>query len=725
VRAPAAALLRGATLALLGAATASCSEDPVVPTLPVLEAVVASGDEQYGTVGVTLSEPLRVVVRLADTQAPRPETNVRWEVESGVATLLGPVTAVTDSIGATEIRVRLGATTGAVVVRATVVEQEAAFATFGLFTVDPPVVDDISPAAADAGDIVTITGSNFSPNAEQNVVLFSGIRGVVTAASPSSLQVEVPACLPTRDVQVGVQLGTVGSGTLSLSVTENGEFTSLPIDGFIDVADDAGYTCLRLPGGADVQYLTIVYSASTVGGAMHPFTLRGLSSSGPLLAVTGGPTGRGHQGAERSGDARQVGPGARQAGWDARLRTREAELVRGRPDPRPTPTLLAPLAVPPQEGDLRTFNVYDGTQFDQVTAEAVKVGSHAALFIDQDAPAEGLTDQDLQDFADRFDDVIRPTVTGAFGDASDLDANERVIVLFTPRVNALTPAGGNGGFVGGFFFGLDLQPGETGSNGGEIFYALVPDPDGEYSDARSKDDVLRVTPAILAHEFQHMVHYNERILERGAPTNEALWLSEALAQMAEDRVARAYESQGDDLSAEQFRNGNWTRADRYLGDTPDVSLIVGTGQGSLEERGAGFLYLLYLTEQEGEGLLGALTRTTSTGVANVEARTGASWPDLVADWWSAVYLDGPGPESGPMVYPQTDLRALLESPFPLEPTTVGSADFTGSGALWSSSAAYYILVPGLTGSSSVRLGGEAGSASAAHAALRMRVIRLS
>ncbi|NIR38511.1 MAG: hypothetical protein GWO00_01660, partial [Gemmatimonadetes bacterium] len=102
-----------------------------------------------------------------------------------------------------------------------------------------------------------------------------------------------------------------------------------------------------------------------------------------------------------------------------------------------------------------------------------------------------------------------------------------VIILFSPAVNALTPRGSSG-FVGGFFFGVDLLPDTEGSNAGEIFYTLVPDPDGIYSDPRPKDDILELVPAILAHEFQHMVHFNQRVLLLGAEANEAVWLSEGL-----------------------------------------------------------------------------------------------------------------------------------------------------------------------------------------------------
>ena len=48
--------------------------------------------------------------------------------------------------------------------------------------------------------------------------------------------------------------------------------------------------------------------------------------------------------------------------------------------------------------------------------------------------------------------------------------------------------------------------------------------------------VRSTVPSILAHEFQHMIHHNERIIERGASNREAVWLSEGLAHMAEDLV---------------------------------------------------------------------------------------------------------------------------------------------------------------------------------------------
>ncbi len=692
--------------------------------LPPVEVVVASGDAQFGTTGQLLATPLRVVVRTVSSRSPKEGVSVQWEIEQGNADLDGVTTTVTDSTGSTEIRVRLGSTPGEITVRATVVVQQGATTTFRLFTVDRPELDQLTPTAAPAGGTITLTGSNFSPVPEQNVVLFSGIRGRVLSASQTVLTVEVPPCLPARDVAVSVQLGVVGSGSRPLTVTGGGVLTTLQVGEVVDVSDDDGFPCFGLPGGVGVRYLAIVYSASAVGAATHPYQLTGLSSTVPLATSPPARTGRPAEGVPR------VEPDP-QAAWDEHLHSLEAELIRdlgGRVRRKVGPALGAPPAGVPAVDERRTFSVANlaGT-FDQVTAVARYVGAEAAIFVDEDAPAGGFTPADLQLFAERFDQVIHPEVAGVFGATSDLDGNERVVILFTPAVNKLTSRGTTG-FVGGFFFGRDLLPGQSGSNGGEIFYALVPDPEARFSDRRTKNEVLAVVPGILAHEFEHMVHFNQRILTLGARDQETLWLSEGLAQMAEEVVARAYEALGDSLGTTLFRAGTRSRVRRYLRGPDTVSLIVAAGQGSLAERGAGFLFLLYLSDQEGMGVLGRLTSTTRTGVDNVEAEVGGrwpAWPDVLADWWSAVYLDGAGPETGPLVYPTVDLRGLLGPLYPLDPAGVGPGDFTESGSLWSSSAAYYIVVPVSGGSTALRLGGGLGGASAAQSLMRMRIIRLS
>jgi hypothetical protein len=706
------------TLAAVLVATA-CNQGGTVVT-STLEVVIGSGDGQFAVVGTQLPSPLRVVVRSAATGQPRRGATILWDVTSGGATLVGSTTVVTDSTGSAEVRVQLGPQPGEVGVRARITDQTSA-AQFTVYGVDRPTIASITPTPAAGGDTITVMGANFSPVPLQNVVLFSGIRGRVVSANGSSLRVVVPRCLPTRSVDVHVQLGTVASvDTIAFGVTGGSVTTPLQVGQVLDVSDPEGLECHLLAGGSGISYLALVYSASTVGAARHPFSLTALSSAGGQLLASAPP-------AKSAAPSFETPPDL-QSAWDQTVRKLEGTAIVGRPrvDRRSGPA-AAPTAAPaavPALGEARSFNVLNSQGgFERVGAIARSIGSQAAIFVDTLAPAGGFTPAELNALAARFDQVIHPRVTATFGAASDLDANSRIVVLFTPAVNRLTPAGSSA-FVGGFFFGVDLLPSNNGSNGGEIFYAIVPDPDAVYGNTRSKAAVANVVPAILAHEFQHMVHFNERILVRRAETQEALWLSEALAQMAEEMVRRDYVALGDTASQRMFRDGTRARSRQYLQRPDTVSVIVTSGQGSLPERGAGFLNLLYLEDQLGTDVLASLTQTQLTGLANVEAVTGIDWPDLLADWWAAIYLDQPTPVPGPLQYPDFDLPGFL-SPFTLTPTAIGPSGASASASLWSSSVAYYLVTPGSGISLAVRLGGDRGGASPVHAALRLRIVRVS
>ena len=63
-----------------------------------------------------------------------------------------------------------------------------------LFTVlsFPAVINNITPTTGGYNTQVTITGSNFSPTTQSNVVTFNGVAGTVTEATSTSLTVKVP-----------------------------------------------------------------------------------------------------------------------------------------------------------------------------------------------------------------------------------------------------------------------------------------------------------------------------------------------------------------------------------------------------------------------------------------------------------------------------------------------------------------------------------------------------
>jgi len=165
-------------------------------------------------------------------------------------------------------------------------------------------------------------------------------------------------------------------------------------------------------------------------------------------------------------------------------------------------------------GDRHNFQVVQGDGgFNQITAEVRAISARAILYVDSEA-LEDLPLQEVERFGAIFDNPIYSVEVDAFGTTSDVDTNEKVIILFTPQVNRLSTPG-SGEFVGGLFFRLDLFTEAENSNAAEMFYVMVPDPTGRYGNVQSLDLVRSSIPAILAHEFQHMINHNERIIERG------------------------------------------------------------------------------------------------------------------------------------------------------------------------------------------------------------------
>jgi hypothetical protein len=590
----------------------------------------------------------------------------------------------------------------------------------------PPELTVIPVGPVPAGDTVTLAGKNFSPDPSQTIVTFSRVRGRVFAATETELRVEVPACLPGGEVDVQVHLGTMASQEATLEVSGGSEVLSLGQGDDRIFEASEGLACIRLPRSTSSAYLAVPLTTGTVGGASYTFSLTGITGPGGT-ALKATPDRGGEFAGTRTLSPRLIA----QDDWDLSIRNREAFLLRNLAAPppsggEPTPAPAEPVA---KIGDTRSFKVLNRAgKFETVSAEVHFVSEHAILYVDEAAPAGGFLPDDLSYLADQFEVNIHPTVTGAFGEESDLDGNEKVIILFTPVVNRLTEPGADG-YVGGFFFGLDLLTGQEGSNEGEVFYALVPDPAGAEGPSISRLSLLHTVPAVLAHEFEHMVHFNQRILVSGAEAQDALWLSEGMAQMAEDLVSLAAQKSGDWAEAGRYRAGNVSRAGRFLGNTNEVSLLATLPPGTLAERGAWWLFLRKLYGSDGqEELLQRLASSTAAGTRNVTGVTGRNWPDLVTEWAGGLFLDGLGvPVRSALKFQGFNLRHALEAtgrPYPLQPPTHGERTFFISGSLWSSAPDYYIITPSHTGGLALNLAGPDGRPLDPAAGLRLLIVRL-
>jgi len=333
-------------------------------------------------------------------------------------------------------------------------------------------------------------------------------------------------------------------------------------------------------------------------------------------------------------------------------------------------------------------------------------------------PSNGFSPADYQFFGAAFDTLIYPVDTLNFGNPTDKDNNQRVILFFTRAVNELTPPGQNF-YVGGFFFSRDLFPTTTSggvqgcatSNFAEMFYLLVPDPNGVVNqNIRSVDFVKSVTLATLAHEFQHLINASRHLYVNGSSTFEDFFLDEGLAHEAEELVFYkssglapgqniAYESiQTTPRLVEAFNTyaaPNFRRFREFLINPLTNSPYA--GNTSITTRGAIWSFLRYAADRKGgdEGQLWFQLANPPEGVHGVANMTRVITTDLstwVRDWSIANYTDDYVPGvAGVETHPSWNLRSAVtianEGMWPLATQPIDTSMITSVG-IGDGSAAY-------------------------------------
>jgi hypothetical protein len=326
---------------------------------------------------------------------------------------------------------------------------------------------------------------------------------------------------------------------------------------------------------------------------------------------------------------------------------------------------FAAIPANPAIGSLVTLNANGDDACDNpinVTARVAAVSTSAIVVADTTNPANGFSDAEYAGFATTFDTLVGPLDIQNFGQPSDIDKNGKILIFFTKEVNKLTPRGANG-VIGGFFFERDLFPkrdsldlqGCATSNAAEMYYSMVPDPLGQFSDARKKADVQNVTPSTLVHEFQHLINAGRRLYVNNADAFEDVWLNEGLSHIAEEllyyrvsgqaprRNIGASVIQADQTSVNNFNNyqgDNFGRYEIFLGMPAQTSVYA--GNDSLETRGATWNLLRYLADHRGSSdadTWSLLDNSKLTGQKNLASVFGANYMTQIRDWATSVFAD--------------------------------------------------------------------------------------
>ena len=158
-------------------------------------------------------------------------------------------------------------------------------------------------------------------------------------------------------------------------------------------------------------------------------------------------------------------------------------------------------------GHLKEFFVTDLIQRRNYTVEAelLAVSENAYWYADVETD---LTAQEMEHTADVFEREIRPPIVDAIGDIwkPGVDGDPRLVVLHTPLAAAA-----------GYFSSSDSYPRSTHPHSNEREMIVM---DGDWLRPGSRQYF-----GVLAHEFQHAVHWNLDI-------GEDVWVNEGISEVA-------------------------------------------------------------------------------------------------------------------------------------------------------------------------------------------------
>lgn len=247
-----------------------------------------------------------------------------------------------------------------------------------------------------------------------------------------------------------------------------------------------------------------------------------------------------------------------------------------------------------------------------VRATLRAVSPHAYWYVEDGI---GVSDEDLERVTDVFEEEIYPLVTSDFGAewSPGIDGDPRITILHV-RLTGLA----------GYFSSMDEHPASA--------FPFSNEREMVYMDGNERFFGTPMYLSVLAHELQHLVHWN-------ADPSEDTWVSEGLSELASHKAG--YEPAS-------------VRA--FLGN-PTTSLVNWPSNPGPAHYGGDYLFFRYLYDRFGSPL--RLVQNPLDGVAGVdsylgEVGAGRTFRDVFGDWTVANLLDEPG--DGLYSYPNAELR---------------------------------------------------------------------
>lgn len=304
--------------------------------------------------------------------------------------------------------------------------------------------------------------------------------------------------------------------------------------------------------------------------------------------------------------------------------------------------LLALPVLADELGDTDSFFVdpnYDWQGREQVTATLREISNKAYFYVEDEywdslsAQQQNLYLDYLNNAAREFDRTTYPSLHYVFGSEwkPGIDGDDRVIVLLT-RLKST---------AGGYFNSKDeyLVSQLEESNEREMFYL------------NATQVANPLIDSFLAHEFQHLISWNQKERKYGAL--EEVWLNELRSEYAptvagydSGYVGTNLERRVDDFLAQPFDSLTEWKGDRY--DYPSVNLL---GH--------------YLADQFGEDIFTYIMDTNKVGINSIEEALrdkgyNFTFSQVFNNWTVASYLNDSSLSDGRYAYKNPFLKGAVQ-----------------------------------------------------------------
>ena len=284
---------------------------------------------------------------------------------------------------------------------------------------------------------------------------------------------------------------------------------------------------------------------------------------------------------------------------------------------------------------------YDSSDRNRVEATLRKIGQRAYFYTENNY-FNSLNSVQQNNFlnaqnslADEFDNVIYPKLTEFYGSEWNpgIDNNSRITFLFTPMADD----------AGGYFRTNDefLVSEMADSNEREMIYF------------NAKHAVNNRAKALIAHEFQHLINFNQK--NKILNIDDEVWLNEMRSEYAPTIVGY------DDV----YDGSNISYREKHFLATPGDPLA--EWQNVSEDYGVINFFAQYLADNYGGNIFSSMIKNSKTGVASVNQALSDSgfnkdFSGIFSDWTVANILNDCSLDDGNYCYKNSNLAGIKIEP---------------------------------------------------------------